>query len=127
MSRIVKRVTIEGKSGHMLFDTGAFHSYVRREYVEDIPKRILSLAMPYRVGLGGETIEVKEVCIVMGEIEGLPFEMEAIPLDDLGRVNGNRLDAIMGSGTMEKWEMKLSPKTGELDLEGLRRREFIEY
>ncbi|MFQ6093499.1 MAG: hypothetical protein ACE5OR_12655 [bacterium] len=28
---------------------------------------------------------------------------------------------------MEGWEIKLDPKTGELDLTGLRRREFIEH
>jgi hypothetical protein len=28
---------------------------------------------------------------------------------------------------MERWEIRLDPKTGALDLEGLRRREFTEY
>jgi len=28
---------------------------------------------------------------------------------------------------MEKWEMKIDPKTQEVDLEGLRRREFTEF
>jgi hypothetical protein len=28
---------------------------------------------------------------------------------------------------MEQWEIRLDPRTGELDLEGLRRREFTEF
>ena len=40
---------------------------------------------------------------------------------------GHEVDAIIGATAMEKWEILLNPKTGELDLEGLRRREFTEY
>ena len=46
---------------------------------------------------------------------------------DLGEVDGQRLDAIIGNRTMEQWEIRLDPSTGELDLEGLRRREFKEW
>jgi len=28
---------------------------------------------------------------------------------------------------MEQWEIRLDPRTGTLDLEGLRRREFTEF
>jgi hypothetical protein len=28
---------------------------------------------------------------------------------------------------LERWEIKLDPKTGTLDLEGLKRREFTEF
>jgi len=35
--------------------------------------------------------------------------------------------AVIGSLTMERWEIKLDPKAGVLDLEGLRRREFTEF
>jgi len=28
---------------------------------------------------------------------------------------------------MEQWEIRLDPQNGTLDLEGLRRREFVEY
>ena len=37
------------------------------------------------------------------------------------------LDAIIGALTMERWEIKLDPRSGSLDLEGLRRREFTEF
>lgn len=62
-----------------------------------------------------------------GKIERLPFLTDAIPVADLVEVDGQRLDAIIGNRTMEQWKIRLDPSTGELDLEGLRRREFKEW
>ena len=64
---------------------------------------------------------------MQGEIEGLDFLADAVPVAELGRANGCELDAIIGALTMERYEIKLDPKAGVLDLEGLRRREFTEY
>jgi hypothetical protein len=47
--------------------------------------------------------------------------------EDLGIINGRQLDLIIGAKTMEGWEIRLDPKTGEVDLTGLKRREFTEY
>jgi hypothetical protein len=33
----------------------------------------------------------------------------------------------IGARTMEQWEIRPDPKSGILDLEGLKRREFTEY
>ena len=125
MSRIIKQIEIEGKKAIALFDTGAYHSYIRQEFVSEIPKRIIP--EPYHVGLGGKPIEVKEVCIAIGRIEGLSLDIEAVVIDEIGKADGHNLDVIIGALVMEKWEIKLNPKTGELDLEGLRRREFTEF
>jgi len=46
---------------------------------------------------------------------------------EIGKIDGKEVTVIIGALTMEKWEIKLDPKTGELDLTGLRRREFTEY
>lgn len=125
MSRIMKQIEIEGKPAIALFDTGAWHTYVRRSLLAGVPIRVLP--KPYRVGLGGREIEVKESCVAIGSIEGLSFDAEAIPIDGLGKADGHDLDVIIGALTMEKWEIKLDPKSGALDLEGLRRREFTEF
>jgi len=125
MSRILKEIEIEGRPAIALFDTGAFHSYIRRDLIAEVPKRVLP--MPYRVGLGGELIEIREVCVAIGAIEGMSLDIEAVAVDDLGRADGQRLDAIIGALVMEKWEIKLDPRSGTLDLEGLRRREFTEF
>jgi len=82
---------------------------------------------PARVGLGGREIDIHELCLIQGKIEGLDFLGDAVPIEEIGSADGYELDVIIGSLTMERWEIKLDPKTGMLDLEGLRRREFTEF
>jgi len=65
--------------------------------------------------------------VIEGTIEGLEFCADAVPVPILGKADGHERDAIISATTMEKWEMKLDPKAGTLDLEGLRRREFTEF
>lgn len=60
-------------------------------------------------------------------IESLAFDTDAVPVRELGRADGHELDVIIGALTMERWEIRLDPQTGTLDLEGLRRREFTEF
>lgn len=129
MSRIIKTIEIEGHPLKALFDTGAFHSYVLRKYVSDVPNRLVPVSKPYEVALGGETIRITERALVNGKIEGLDFDTQIIPVDSLGRANGHDLDAdaIIGAITMEAWEITVNPKDGSLGLEGLKRREFTEY
>ncbi|MBI3743682.1 MAG: hypothetical protein HY261_05270, partial [Chloroflexi bacterium] len=65
--------------------------------------------------------------IVNGKIEGLDFNTTVVPIDSLGKADGQQLDAIIGAITMEHWEISVSPKDGSLGLEGLKRREFTDY
>src|SRR6266446_2220394 len=125
MSRVIKTIEIEGQSVKALFDTGAFHSCVLRQYLEGVPMR--QVAKPYEVAFGGETIEIKERALVNGKIEGLDFDTSVVPVESLGKTYGHDLDAIIGAITMEPWEITVNPKDGSLGLEGLRRREFTEY
>ena len=125
MSRIIKTIEIEGQPAAALFDTGAINTYVRRSLLGGATLK--PVRAPYRAILGGQVLEVKETALVRGAIEGYGFDTEVVPVDDLGRADGKQLDAILGALTMEKWEIKLDPKSGALDLEGLRRREFTEY
>ena len=125
MGRIVKQIEIEGQPATALFDTGANYTYVRADLVQNALRRRMS--PPITVALGGQEIEIREVCLVEGKIEGLPFLTDAVPVAELGQADGHRLDAIIGAQTMKQWEIRLDPSTGELDLEGLRRREFKEW
>jgi len=125
MSRLIKTIEIEGQPVKALFDTGAFHSYVLRKYLENVPMR--SVTKPYEVALGGETIEIRERALVNGTIEGLDFDTSVVPLDSIGKANGYGHDAIIGASTMNPWEITVNPNEGTLGLEGLRRREFTEY
>jgi len=123
--RIVKKIEIEGKEVTALFDTGALHTYVARHLLKEIPS--WTILNPYRVALGGKIIEVKEIYHVNGKIEGLDFDTETVPIDEIGKINGQNIDVIIGALTMEKWEISINLKEGTLDLSGLRRREFTEF
>ena len=82
---------------------------------------------PVRVTLGGLNVQIREECFIKGKIEGLDFFADAVPVADLGRADGHALNVIIGATTLEKWEIRLDPRTGTLDVEGLRRREFTGY
>jgi hypothetical protein len=125
MSRVIKTIEIEDQPVKALFDTGAFHSYLLRRYLGNVPTR--PVTKPYEVALGGETIHITERALVNGKIEGLDFDTVVVPVDSLGKANGHDLDAIIGAITIEAWEITVNPKDGTLGLEALKRREFTEY
>jgi len=108
-----------------LLDTGAMYSYVRFSLVGVVPRK--AVTRPVRVTLGGRDINIRELCFIEGKIEGLDFFTEAVPLEEIGHADGHELDALIGARTMEQWEIRLDPRTGALDLEGLKRREFTEF
>jgi len=124
VTRITKDVAIEGHGLNALFDTGSVRNYVLREAAEKAPRISVK---PYTVGIGGKTIIVNEECVIKGQIEGLEFTMKAIPIDNIGTANGYEIGAIIGATAMEEWEIRIDMAKGELDLSGLKRREFIEY
>ncbi len=125
MSRIIKEIEVEGKPAVASFDTGATFTYVLSSLISETPRR--RFKEPAHVALGGRDIDITELCFIEGKIEGLDFFTDAVPIDKLGRADGLQLDALIGALTMERWEIKLDPKAGVLDLEGLRRREFTEF
>jgi hypothetical protein len=127
MSRVIKTIEIEGQPVKALFDNGAFNSYLLRKYLGDLPDRMVPVAKPYEVALGGETIQIRERALINGKIEGLDFDTSVVPVESLGKANGHDLDVIIGAITMKAWEITVNPKDGTLGLEGLKRREFTEY
>ena len=123
MARTFREMEIEGRSAFALFDTGSLRSYVQKE----LTSKIRWKTIPFRVGLGGRYFEIDEACVLNCAIDGLGFDIEAHPVDDLGEERGRRIDAIIGAIAMEKWGLIPNPKTGEIDLTVLRKREFTEY
>jgi hypothetical protein len=111
--------------GHLELGICSLLRYVIRDFLEGIPIRLLS--EPYRVALGGRVIEVREYCAVEGKIEGYGFDTKVVPIDDLGKVDGKGIDALIGALTMEEWEISVNPRDGTLDLSGLKKREFTEF
>src|SRR6266704_3179469 len=114
MSRVIKTIEIEGQPVKALFDTGAFHTYLLRRYLEGLPSRIVPVNNPYDVALGGETIHITERALVNGKIEGLDFDTSVVPVDSLGKANVHDLDAIIGTSTMRPWEITVNSSDGTL-------------
>jgi hypothetical protein len=123
VSQVFVEIEIERKKAYALFDTGSIRSYVRREFSSNVKRKIT----PFDVGLGGRVYRVTEVCLIECAIDGLPFDIEAHPVEDLGFNERGRIDAIIGAPAMEKWALIPNPKTGEIDLTALKKREFTEY
>ena len=124
MARTFKEIEIEGKKANVLFDTGSVRSYVRKELASIIKWKTI----PFKVGLGGRVYQIKEVCALNCAIEGLGFDIKAHPVEELGYdEKSRRIDAIIGALVMEEWVLIPNPKTGEIDLTALRKREFTEY
>jgi len=122
--RVIKEIEIEGKKVNAIFDTRANFSYVNSSIIPSASRR--PVARPYKIGLGGEEIEVKEECLFHGKIEGLEFSGKAIPIEKTWKIDGKEVSAIIGALIMEEWEITINSKTGELGLEKLRTREFTE-
>lgn len=124
MARTFKEMKIEGKEAFVLFDTGSLRSYVINEFASEIKRKII----PFKVGIGGFSFEIDESCLLNCEIEGLEFDIEAHPIEELGTdERGRRIEAVIGAIGMEKWGLIPDPSTGAIDLTALRKREFIEF
>jgi len=112
MARILKTIEIEGQPALALFDTGAVYTYVRSALFRGAPARLVTRSA--RVALGGKGIEIRELRL----IEGLAFFADAVPVDDIGHAEGQKLDALIGALTMERWEIKLDPQNRRAGLGG---------
>lgn len=123
MTRIVKEISVDGHTLRALFDTGSLRSYVRAEFRPPATRKV----SPITVGLGGSVRQLDERSDFTAKIDDLEFDMTAYIVEELGETEHGRLDALVGALTMEEWYIKLDPQRGELDLSGLRRREFTEY
>jgi hypothetical protein len=124
LTRTFKEIEIGGRKAYALFDTGSMRSYVISDLASDIKWKIKA----FTVSLGDQTYRIDEACALICSIEGLEFDIEAHPVDDLGfDERGRRIDAIIGALAMEKWALISNPKTGEIDLTALRKRKFTEY
>ena len=123
MTRIVKDVNVNGRTLRALFDTGSRRSYVRAEFRPPTTRKV----SPITVGLAGLVRQLDERSDFTARIDDLEFDITAYMVDELGETEHGRLDLLVGALTMEEWYIKLDPQKGDLDLSGLRKREFTEF
>ncbi|HID16986.1 TPA: hypothetical protein EYP26_01680 [Candidatus Bathyarchaeota archaeon] len=79
-----KEIGVEGKKAYALFDTGSIRLYIRNEFASEVKRKI----KPFDVGLGGRIHRINETSLVACSIEGLEFDIEAHPVEDLGYDEG---------------------------------------
>jgi len=78
--------------------------------------------------LAARRSKYESAALVNGKIEGLDFDTSVLPVDSLGKANGQDLGADHRSQPRcQPWEITVNSKEGTLGLEGLKRRRFIEY
>lgn len=123
MARIVREIEVNGKILKALFDTGSLRSYILTKFRPKVVHKV----EPIHVALGGNELILDRCCYIVARIEGLEFTFSAYLVDNLGETKEGPIDAIIGALCMEEWYIKLDPRTRELDLSHLRRREFTEF
>jgi hypothetical protein len=125
MGRIIREVEIADKKLRALFDSGSERSYIAQGSISE--SKHCESVLPFDVGLGSLRAHITKRCIVNVKIEDMGFDVSAHVIDDLGEIDGDALDLIIGATAMEEWDIKLTPKGKKLDLAGLKRRDFTEY
>ena len=126
MSRPIVVLQLNGHKLRALFDTGSFRTYIREDLAKRLPR--FRMPRPVRVGLGGHPRTLKEFCLGVVKLEGLPFELKAFPLKRIGTDDqGKEIDMIVGALTMEEYGLIPNPQTGKVALQKLKKREFTEY
>jgi hypothetical protein len=123
LSRIIKEINIEGERVTALFDTDSERSYVVKKRVKSSYCKNIA---GFGVTLDGKRHKIKQRCLYRCEIDGLPFSMSAHLIDGIGEIDGRKIDILIGATTMKEREIKVSPDERELDLTGLKKREFTE-
>jgi len=123
MARIVKEIEVGGRALRTLFNSGSLHSYIKAKFRPPTARKV----EPITVGLGGKVHHLDERCDLTATVDGLQFDLTAYIVEDLGETEYGPLDAMVGALTMEEWYIKLDPRTGQLDLSDLRKRQFTEF
>jgi hypothetical protein len=125
MGRIRSEITIDGKSCWTLFDSGARNNCITEAAAEGFAR--LDLSAPKMTALGGREHVVRQVCLVMAEIERRPVEFHADVIDEIGKdEDGRPIDVLFGALAMQEWGIRLDLQNERLDLSRYTR-DFVEF
>ena len=125
MGRIRQMISVQGRESWTLFDSGARNTYI----VPHIATRLATteLPRPTYTKLGGETKTSSQAAVLVGEIAGKPFHVEAMVIDRIGMdEEGKAIEVLFGALAMQQWGIRLVPAEERLDLSHYPE-EFVEY
>lgn len=125
MGRIRTEIEIDGRHCWTLFDSGARNSYIARGAAEGLDRKVLP--QPRQSKLGGSTHEVKEVCLLVANVEGHPLEFQASVIDTIGQdEDGREIDVLFGALAMQLWGIRLDLQNERLDFSHFAH-DFLEF
>jgi len=125
---IIKDIIVDGKVRKALFYTGSVVSYVSEKA---LPKDAVCIDItPIMARLAGTIHQLTQRCFISGTIDGHTFELDAFVIDNFDNVqerNNVEIDLLIGATTIEEWAVNINPKDQTLDLQGLKKREFLSF
>lgn len=120
---IRKRLSLLGRRRRRqvecLFDTGASHSFVRPELVRTLGLSAADLPRPIRIRLGKGSARVSQLAAVMIRLNGVNLADAAYVMPGLTE------DYVLGVEFLERYGIRLDPKSGRLLLPPKRRLTLI--
>jgi hypothetical protein len=125
VGRIRQMISVQGRQSWTSFDSGARNTYI----VPDIATRLATteLPRPTYTKLGGKTKTSSQAVVLVGEIAGKPFHVEAMVIDRIGMdEEGKATEVLFGALAMQQWGIRLVPAEERLDLSHYPE-EFVEY
>lgn len=127
MGRILRNLDIDGGKKRAVFDTGSTTSFINKDVLPECA--VCIKVNDIDVVMGGKRQITNKRCFIQGKLEDIPFEFDAFVIGDIGDLNEkgetHHLDVLIGATTMEEWNIGLNPKKQELNLTGLKKREFL--
>lgn len=106
MGRVRTEIEIEGRKCWTLFDSGARRSYITRDAASGIDLR--PLPQPLQTLLGGSSHQIRDVCVLVANVEGHVLDFQAAVIDRIGTdEDGREIDVLFGALAMQLWGIKL--------------------
>lgn len=125
MGRIRKNIVVNGNKFWTLFDTGSRNTYVIKKVSEGFG--ISEISKPRKVAIGGKECSLNKLFILVADVEGLPVEIDAYILDEIGHdEEGKPIEILFGALAMQKWGIRPVPDEERLDMTHYSD-EFVEF
>lgn len=126
MGRVRKNIDIKGRECWTLFDGGSRNTYIIESIIDSsLPQ--YQLLQPRTTALGGKIYHITKGCTILAKIEGLPVEVDAYILDEIGLdEEGKQIEVLFGALAMQKWGIRPLPDEERLDMTHYPK-EFVEF
>lgn len=114
MSRIHQEIDLDARRCWTAFDPVTRHSFITSAAAAN--EHRTNLEYSRTTMLTGKAQQIRDVCMVMADVEGHPVHFLANVVDEVGRdANGREIEILFGSLDMRHWNIKFDLAAGRLD------------